>query len=84
MSKCSVCDNRGATRYHNEDMYHDECYYQCYEYGNYEHGYECAEQDLEEGHIDVALAVHAFKHDYPDTAFQFGYCRAIIDKHNGE
>lgn len=78
MSKCSVCDNHGATYYHDEDMYHMECYYECYHYGDYDQGYQSARNEIDFYKMDVDNMLCLFDRDPADSAFQYGYRRACI------
>jgi len=81
MSKCSVCDERGATFYHDESMYHMECYYECYHYGDYDEGYQCARREIDLGELDADNALMMFDIDPADSAFQYGYRRACIHEY---
>lgn len=78
MSKCEVCDNHGANIPYNEGMYHAECYYECYEYAEYDEGYQYARQEIDNNELNADVAVMSFDIYPADTAFQFGYRRACI------
>lgn len=78
MSKCAVCDNHDASFYHDEDMYHMECYYECYHYGDYDEGYQSARNEIDFNGLDVVNALMMFDIDPADNAFQYGYRRACV------
>lgn len=87
MSKCSVCDMHGASFSHNESMYHMECYYECYHYGEYDQGYQSARNEIDFHGMDVENMLALFRRDPADNAFQYGYHRACVhefEKQNGE
>jgi len=82
-SKCAVCDNRGATYYYDrtDDMYHMSCWYEVYEAHAFGSGYDAAKEEYAESSCeDIDIALMLYDIDPPDSAFQWGHLRYLLEE----
>lgn len=81
MSKCCVCDERGAGMYYapSDDMYHQECWARLYRPLDYQQGYDMAKAEIKDGSIEPVAALLSFENDPPENARHYGYMDACAE-----